>query len=116
MTMMSEKSSAEAMMLQDAVGYLDERTTKQQQQMAMLLLEEPMDIHVQVITSSPDYLQIIKEAVSDGRLHIVPVQSPVNGRGRSNFGFSNDIFPLQVISPTPLPPQEPKTPSPPRNP
>jgi hypothetical protein len=111
MRMISELARAEETMLRDAVKYLDERSSQLQQQVAMLLLgreegqtaEDPMDIDVPEVPSPPDYLQIIQEAISDSRLQIAAVQSPVEGRARSNSAFPNDMFPLPVMPPPPPP-------------
>jgi len=107
-------------MFRDWVKYLDERSTQLQQQVVRLLLErgegqtavDPTDIDVPEVPSPLDYLQIIQEAISDGRLHITAVQSPVEGRARSNSAFPNDMFPLPVMPPPP-PTPTPKIPSPP---
>jgi hypothetical protein len=71
MRMISEQASAQATMLRDAVRYLDQRSNQLQQQVMMLLLEQgegqtaedPMDIDVPEVLSSPDYLHIIPEDI-----------------------------------------------------
>jgi hypothetical protein len=112
-------------MLHDELRYLDKRSSQLKQQVRMLLLEQgesqldedPMDIDLAEVPSPPDCLQIIQQAVSDCRLLIAPVQSPIQGKARSNSAFPDDMFPLPVMPPPPPTPQAPKTPSPPqRNP
>jgi hypothetical protein len=78
-----------------------------------------MYIDVLEVRSRPEYVQIILTAISDGRQHIEPVQSPVQGRARSNLAFPNDKLLFPVMPQPPPPPQATNAPSPtplPRNP